>query len=126
MLRDLLAETPVPKTELAHRLGEATPISTTTDLLDETRVSMTGLARLVEVTIPTIWRWRQKGVRGVRLETFMVGGRRYTTHEAYRRFVAATTLAADGGQPPSTSARTSRQRQAAIARAEAELDAPGI
>ncbi len=93
------------------------------DLLDENRVSMTELARQLGVTIPTIWRWRQRGVRGVRLETFMLGGRRFTTQEAHRRFVEATTLAANGPMLPATAARTNRQRQAAIARAEKELDA---
>lgn len=97
----------------------------TIDLLAETRSSMTELARQLGVTIPTIWRWRQRGVRGVRLETYMLGGRRYSTQEAHRRFVEATTLAADGPQP-ATTARTSRQRQAAIDRAERELDAAGI
>ncbi len=97
----------------------------TSDLLEEKKVSMTELARQLGVTIPTIWRWRQRGVRGVRLETFMIGGRRFTTQEAHRRFVEATTAAADGPQP-STAARTSRQRQAAIDRAEAELDRAGI
>jgi len=95
------------------------------DLLSERRVSMTELARQLGVTIPTIWRWRQRGVRGVRLETFMIGGRRFTTQEAHRRFVEATTAAADGPQQD-TAARTNRQRAAAIARAEAELDAAGI
>jgi len=97
----------------------------TNDLLAENRVSMTELARQMGVTIPTIWRWRQRGIRGVKLETFLIGGRRFTTTEAHRRFVEASTLAADGPRP-STVARTGRQRQAAIARAEAELDTLGI
>jgi len=95
------------------------------DLLSESRISMTELARKLDVTIPTIWRWRQRGVRGIKLETFMIGGRRYTTDEAHRRFVEAVTRAADGPQP-STVARTNRQREVAIDRAEAELDAAGI
>lgn len=95
------------------------------DLLSENRVSMTELARQLDVTIPTIWRWRQRGVRGVQLETFMLGGRRYTTQEAHCRFVERTTAAANGTQPSATT-RNSRQRQAAIARAERELDAAGI
>ncbi len=95
------------------------------DLLSEHRISMTELARQENVAVPTIWRWRQKGVRGVRLTTFIRGGRRYTTQEAFARFVEATTKAANGEQP-STKARTNRQRQASISRANAELDAAGI
>lgn len=73
----------------------------------------------------TCFRWRQRGISGVRLETFKVGGRRETSVEAVHRFIAATTAAADGEQPSSKS-RTNRQRQAAIDRAEVELDAAGI
>ena len=94
-------------------------------LLSEHRISMTKLAHQERVAIPTTWRWRQKGVRGIYLETFMRGGRRYTTQEAFARFVEATTRAANGEQP-STAARTNRQRESALARAECALDAAGI
>ena len=94
-------------------------------LLAERRISMTKLARQEEVAISTPWRWEKKGVRGIYLETYMRGGRRYTTHEAFARFVEATTKVSSGEQPSSTS-RTNRQRQAAIAHAERALDAAGI
>lgn len=35
----------------------------------------------------TIYRWATKGVRGHVLESALVGGLRYTTHEALERFV---------------------------------------
>lgn len=73
----------------------------------------------------TCFRWRQHGISGVWLETVKLGGKRLTSVEAVHRFVEATTAAADGPRP-STPARTSRQRQAAISKAEAELDAAGI
>ena len=41
----------------------------------------------------TVWRWHQKGRSGVRLETFVAGGRRYSTDEAILRFIRATTEA---------------------------------
>ena len=68
-------------------------------------------------------RWRLKGVRGVRLETIMVGGRRYTSREALERFSARLTAAADG-QPPPT--RTGKQRQKAIDAADKVLSDAGI
>ena len=51
---------------------------------------------LVAMGIPephheTIRRWACRGVRGVVLESFCVGARRYTSHEAVARFVNATT-----------------------------------
>ena len=36
----------------------------------------------------TIYRWATKGVRGHVLESVLIGGIRYTTHEALERFVA--------------------------------------
>jgi hypothetical protein len=36
----------------------------------------------------TMWRWALRGVDGVKLESFKIGGRRYTTAEALDRFVA--------------------------------------
>jgi hypothetical protein len=34
-----------------------------------------------------IWRWARKGVRGVRLESCLIGGRYVTSEEALRRFL---------------------------------------
>jgi hypothetical protein len=71
----------------------------------------------------TMWRWCLRGVRGIRLESWVVGGRRYTTADAIARFIAATTAAANGERPAS---RTSRQREEAIDRADEELRKEGF
>lgn len=73
--------------------------------------------------ISTVHRWRFRGVRGIRLETCLIGGRRYTSREALERFSTRVTAAADGGTMPG---RTPRQRQKAIDQAERELRAAGI
>lgn len=39
----------------------------------------------------TWWRWWKVGRNGVRLETLVVGGRRYTTAESVARFALALT-----------------------------------
>ena len=44
----------------------------------------------------TFQRWRSRGVHGVRLESILIGGERYTSEEALQRFFAAITAAADG------------------------------
>ena len=44
----------------------------------------------------TAVRWRIRGARGVKLETILAGGTRYTSHEALARFFARTTAKADG------------------------------
>jgi hypothetical protein len=73
--------------------------------------------------ISSVWRWVLKGVRGVKLETLVCGGRRFTSREAIDRFIAATTAAAHGEPAP---VRTAKQRAREIAAAEAELERAGI
>ena len=69
--------------------------------------------------VSTIWRWMTSGCRGIRLESLVCAGRRFTSLEAIERFVAATTAAADGTPVP---VRTPARRERDIARAEAELE----
>ena len=63
--------------------------------------------------IATLWRWRQVGVRGEKLKTILIGGRRYTTVEALARF-PRVTAAADGRpiHPQPNRKRDSDKRQA--------------
>ena len=70
----------------------------------------------------TWWRWSTHGIRGVKLETIMVGGRRCTTAEAVRRFFERVTAVADGIEAPS---RTPHEHEAAIASAEARWRTSG-
>lgn len=39
----------------------------------------------------TWWRWYRHGIQGIKLATVLVGGRRYTTAEAVKRFALQTT-----------------------------------
>jgi hypothetical protein len=70
----------------------------------------------------TIWRWHRSGVKGVRLETVVVGSRRYTSREAIQRFIERTTAAADGHHRLSLP----KSGERSLAAAERELDAAGI
>ena len=56
-------------------------------LLAEHRVALIDLARQQGVSVSTVWRWTMRGLKGIRLETFTVGGRRYTSREAFDRFI---------------------------------------
>ncbi len=71
----------------------------------------------------SLWRWRTQGFKGVRLETVLVGGRRYTSKEAIQRFVEKTTAAVDG---PSTRASTPARRKRELERAQRELEKAGL
>ena len=96
------------------------------DLANETPITLAKAAQTLPggaVHVSTVHRWRMKGCRGVRLETFLRGGVRHTTREAIERFFEAVTAAADGNTPP---VRTSKQRERAIEQAECELERDGI
>ncbi len=43
--------------------------------------------------VSTLWRWATRGVRGVRLRTFVIGGRRFTDVAAIEEFIRRTTAA---------------------------------
>ncbi len=72
--------------------------------------------------LSTLHRWRLRGVRGVRLRTCLIGGRRFTTSGWLDEFIAATSAAADG----QVSTAPSSSREAAIRAAEAEIDSAGV
>ena len=77
-----------------------------------------------KVHVSTLHRWRLRGVRGVKLETAMLGGGRVTSLEALERFVVRVSESTDGGAAgvtPNTAAVGQRIQQAS-----ALLDAAGI
>lgn len=95
----------------------ATPIDTESEVL----MSLADAARTLpggKVHVATVHRWRLRGVRGIKLETIMRGGIRFTSREALDRFFHATTAAAAGEPHP---VRTPKQRSAEIAAAEREV-----
>lgn len=64
----------------------------------------------------TLWRWRLKGVNGVRLECVRVGGNWFTTNAAFAEFLAAQTANVLGPElarldptPPRRSPETERR-----------------
>ena len=69
----------------------------------------------------TLWRWQGRGLKvagdRVRLETVKVGHTRYTTADAFRRFVAAINPPA----PP-----TAQERRERDARVDARLESAGL
>jgi len=69
----------------------------------------------------TVWRWAVHGVRGLKLESVVIGGRRFTTAEAVERFVHALSTGSSD-----TSAPTPQQRKREIAAAKARLQSAGI
>ena len=66
----------------------------------------------------TLHRWR---LRGLRIVSFLRGGRRYVTPAAAAEFFSAVTAAADG-QP----VEPRKHREHSVSRAAKELEADGI
>jgi hypothetical protein len=67
------------------------------DPITDVLISLPKLGRsLSEPPSPvSLWRWHSRGVNGIRLDTVVVGGRRFTTAEAFSEFVRLTTDAAN-------------------------------
>lgn len=43
------------------------------------------------VSISTVWRWAERGIKGIRLETVRIGRKKMTSRQAISRFIAATS-----------------------------------
>ena len=77
--------------------------------------------------VATIYRWMMQGVRGIKLESIVVGATRCTSIEAMQRFFDSLTAAADAEHssvvtpPPLT-----KTRQAQIEAAGRRLAGTGI
>ena len=94
------------------------------DIQDESICTLAELARRFDVHVSTIHRWRLRGIKGVRLATARIGGRRVTSFEAADRFNEAVTAAADG--EPAPRAESDKAREKRLAKVEAELARAGI
>jgi len=64
------------------------------DIRNEKLISLSEAARSVPTkpSLATVWRWVSHGVRGCRLESVRIAGRRRTSVEALDRFISATGL----------------------------------
>lgn len=71
--------------------------------------------------VSTLIRWALRWVKGIRLDTVLVGGRRFTSIEAIERFLARLN---EPGTVKRFDDSTKRQRQ--IAEVAQQLDVEGI
>lgn len=96
------------------------------DIQTETLVPINEIPSHVpgRIHIATCWRWIQRGCRGVKLETLLIGGKRFSSLEALQRFAETTTIAADGTS--TIRASTPSARRKAHEKACRELDEAGI
>lgn len=73
--------------------------------------SMRQVAARLDVHVATAFRWAMHGVRGRKLKTYMLGGRRYVRHESLEEFLngAPAEPAADHGLRSSNRASTAAE-----------------
>lgn len=77
------------------------------------RMTVNQLARREEVHCATPWRWMQHGVRGIRLRSIRVGGRRYILESDWQEFSAALNAdLVDAPAEPTPAAATARAERA--------------
>jgi len=76
----------------------------------DARTAFPGGKRL---SLATLHRWRLTGVRGIKLETVLIGGSRYTSAEAISRFVSAQNADESPSPPKITAGQRRRQSEAA-------------
>lgn len=74
------------------------------------------------VSTATMARWIQRGIKGVKLETIVIGHRRLTSREAIQRFIAAQNSSDERVAPTITAEQRHRQAMAALH----ELERKGI
>jgi hypothetical protein len=91
----------------------------TDQLLREERIALTKLAQEQSVSVPTTWRWTQRGVKGKVLASFSCGGRKFTTREAFQRWISALNGERVTVENP-------RQRERAIGNAERRAEQLGV
>jgi Protein of unknown function (DUF1580) len=76
-----------------------------------------------KVHVSSVFRWAQRGCKGVKLEALQAGGTKVTSAEALQRFFEKLTAAASGEPLP---VRSSAAQSRAIKSAAAELESAGI
>lgn len=68
------------------------------------------------LNVSTVYRWINRGIAGIQLETVLVGGSRFTSAQALNRFFTQSTLAKQGKLSKATTegirrAKDIRQKQ---------------
>lgn len=94
------------------------------DIAQETVIPIAEAAQHVpgRPSVPTLWRWVLKGTRGGKLDSILVGGRRFTSLEAIQRFCEQGTAP----NPEAHRVRTSAQREREMSKADRECTKAGM
>jgi hypothetical protein len=88
---------------LDHRSEQLIPLSQVPDHLPRTNAGN-------RPHPATIYRWVSRGIRGTKLETIRIGGRRLTSVEAIDRFIECTSRRKEANPKPELSPVNHRKR----------------
>lgn len=89
--------------------------------LAEVAKLLPGRTKGERVSVDTLWRWCQRGLRGLKLKSVLVGGTRCTTLPWLQEFIEARNQSAQTGAHEPPRVRTQNQRQTASEQAAEEL-----
>jgi hypothetical protein len=78
------------------------------------------------LNLSTVYRWSQRGIAGIQLETILVGGCRYTSAQALNRFFTQSTLAKQGKLSKATTEGIRRAKDIRQKQVEARAKRLGI
>lgn len=98
------------------------------NILDEELIGIEEVSQYVpkkngkRLHLATAYRWVNRGINGIRLESVLCGRRMCTSREAIRRFFVAL----NANRNPAPAPRTLAQRAKASARAADELQKMGV
>ncbi|MGB0768285.1 MAG: helix-turn-helix domain-containing protein [Phycisphaeraceae bacterium] len=85
--------------------------------LKEKRHTINEVAKMLHVHSSTVWRWKLQGVRGVKLNTIIIGGTRYVLESDLNEFLVGL----NNGGVQQNEDLNSRGKVAAV-----QLDALGV
>ncbi|MDA7979295.1 MAG: DUF1580 domain-containing protein [Pirellulales bacterium] len=76
------------------------------------RLTLSQAAHLAGVAPATIWRWTTRGVRGVVLESYKLGAKKFTTRSALNEFSRALSGATGSASPKPNQRHVAAHNQA--------------
>lgn len=88
--------------------------------LHQPRYTLNEIGNLCKVHVSTVWRWCLNGVRGRKLRSVIIAGRRYVMKDDFDDFIAGMN---EPTGPKSTPSKRAEKRSSA---AEKKLDEIGI
>ncbi|WP_417381924.1 helix-turn-helix domain-containing protein [Gimesia sp.] len=89
------------------------------NIIDQDRFSLNEVAEKLDVHIATVWRWTLSGVKGRRLKTVQIGGRRYALLSDLEAFLQQRDTSL--GNPKLFDVQHQQRQAKAKARLDAEL-----